>query len=422
MKLKYNVLVLGAGGREHAIIKKLKESPYLDKIYAFPGNGGISQDAEIPEISDDFKTINSFVKEKNISIVIPGPEAYIVKGIKDYIEGTFVFAPEKLSARLEGSKAFAKNFMKKYGIPTAPFEIFDEPEKAIDYLKTKKEIVVKADGLAGGKGAYVCNNFDESKEAVKQIMIEKKFGEAGNKVVIEEKLTGEEASILALISGENYAFFLPSQDHKQIYEGDRGPNTGGMGAYAPTTLIDNAILKKCEEKIIKRVIEGLIDEGLTYTGILYAGIMVYKNEPYVLEFNVRFGDPEIEALIPLLKSDLLETILLVKNQENFKLEWEKGYCVDVVLASKGYPGKYEKGKEIFISSEIPDDIYIYHAGTVIRGNKLLTNGGRVLNIAGKGKRIKEAREKVYSAIKYISFENMYYRRDIGLKEEKRQFI
>ncbi len=423
MNDKVNIMVLGSGGREHAIVDKIRKSPLVNKLYAYPGNGGIERDAIIPDLDFNFQNLKSFLKANHISVVVVGPEAYIVDGIADYFKDEkeiFIFAPEKKGAMLEGSKVFAKEFMKKYGIPTADFKVFDRPEKALEYLKKRDEIVVKADGLAAGKGVYVCDNFEESKKAIEDIMIHKKFKEAGSKVVIEDKLKGEEASILVMVNKDKYAFLIPSQDHKAIYENDKGPNTGGMGAYAPTTLISQDLLKKIENKIIRPLIEGLLKEGINYNGIIYVGIMVVKDDIYVLEFNVRFGDPETEAILPLMDNDLLENILLMKEGKDFNFKWKDGYCVDVVLASRGYPGQYEKGKEIFIDYNKLNDIYIYHAGTKIINNKLYTNGGRVLNVVAIESDIKKAREKVYNAIRYINFENMYYRKDIALKEELRK--
>jgi len=398
MKSKLNVLVLGSGGREHAICWKIKESSYLKKLFSIPGNGGISEVANVYEIKPTLENIKRFVEEKEIDIVIPGPEKFLVDGVSDYLNVP-TFGPSKNASLLEGSKVFAKNFMKKYDIPTANFEIFDDPLKAKEYIKNKNNLVIKADGLCAGKGVFV---------------------------VIEEKLIGEEASILVLLNRENYTFLIPSQDHKQVYDGDRGPNTGGMGAYAPTKLIDDTIMKKIEDKIVKRLINGLKIEEINYCGVLYLGLMIVEKEPFVLEFNIRFGDPETQAILPLLEDDLLEIILKIMEGEKLKLKWKDGYSVCVVLASKGYPGEYEKGKEIkFSSRHVANsewkDIIVFHAGTKKKNGKFYTNGGRVLNICGRENSIKKARETVYSFIEEnVYFEGMHYRRDIGLKEERRE--
>ncbi|RLD17529.1 MAG: phosphoribosylamine--glycine ligase [Caldiserica bacterium] len=420
-----NVLVLGSGGREHAICWKIKESSYLKKLFSIPGNGGISEVANVYEIKPTLENIKRFVEEKEIDIVIPGPEKFLVDGVSDYLNVP-TFGPSKNASLLEGSKVFAKNFMKKYDIPTANFEIFDDPLKAKEYIKNKNNLVIKADGLCAGKGVFVCEEEKKMIEAIDKIMIEKIFGSSGDKVVIEEKLIGEEASILVLLNRENYTFLIPSQDHKQVYDGDKGPNTGGMGAYAPTKLIDDTIMKKIEDKIVKRLINGLKIEEINYCGVLYLGLMIVEKEPFVLEFNIRFGDPETQAILPLLEDDLLEIILKIMEGEKLKLKWKDGYSVCVVLASKGYPGEYEKGKEIkFSSRHVANsewkDIIVFHAGTKKKNGKFYTNGGRVLNICGRENSIKKARETVYSFIEEnVYFEGMHYRRDIGLKEERRE--
>jgi len=425
MKSKLNVLVLGSGGREHAICWKIKESSYLKKLFSIPGNGGISEVANVYEIKPTLENIKRFVEEKEIDIVIPGPEKFLVDGVSDYLNVP-TFGPSKNASLLEGSKVFAKNFMKKYDIPTANFEIFDDPLKAKEYIKNKNNLVIKADGLCAGKGVFVCEEEKKMIEAIDKIMIEKIFGSSGDKVVIEEKLIGEEASILVLLNRENYTFLIPSQDHKQVYDGDKGPNTGGMGAYAPTKLIDDTIMKKIEDKIVKRLINGLKIEEINYCGVLYLGLMIVEKEPFVLEFNIRFGDPETQAILPLLEDDLLEIILKIMEGEKLKLKWKDGYSVCVVLASKGYPGEYEKGKEIkFSSRHVANsewkDIIVFHAGTKKKNGKFYTNGGRVLNICGRENSIKKARETVYSFIEEnVYFEGMHYRRDIGLKEERRE--
>ncbi len=416
------ILVIGGGAREHALVWKLNQSKLVKKIYSIPGNGGISQEAEIFNLPLKFEVLKNFVNEKKIDLILVGPEAPLVKGIADYFkrEGIMIFGPNKDASQLEGSKIFAKNFMKKYSIPTAHFEVFEESFRAIDYLKNKEEIVIKADGLSAGKGVVVSNSYIESCSAIKKFMEEKIFAEAGSRVVIEEKLKGEEASILLLLSGDNYSFLISSQDHKPVFEDDKGPNTGGMGAYSPTSLIDEEVMEKIKVKIIQPLIEGLQAERIKYSGVLYLGLMINKKEPYVLEFNVRFGDPETETILPLLENDLLEVILKLQAGEKIKLVWKEGSSIDVVLASEGYPGKYPEGRLIsFKAEQLPSDVFIFHAGTEFKDGNFYTSGGRVLNVAAIGNDIYEARDKVYNAISNIHFDGMHFRKDIGLKEIKR---
>jgi phosphoribosylamine--glycine ligase len=414
-----NVLVIGGGGREHAITWKLKKSTLADKIYCSPGNGGIMQDAEAVSLSADFNQIGRFIDEKNIDLLIVGPELPLVHGIADYFknEKVAVFGPSGRAAMLEGSKVFSKNFMRKYSVPTAGFEVFEESSKALDYLSGKKEVVIKADGLCAGKGVVVADDFSESSIAIRKFMDENIFGVAGSRVVVEEKLKGEEASILVLISGDNYSFLIPSQDHKAAFEGDKGPNTGGMGAYAPTSLITEELLKRIDKKIMNPIMEGLKKEGLDYSGVLYLGLMLDGDDINVLEFNVRFGDPEAQVIFPMMENDLLEVILQMQRGEKLDLQWKQGCCVDVVLASEGYPGNYPKGRIINIdNSVIPEDVCLFHAGTEYKGGNYYTTGGRVLNVSAVGSDIANAREKVYNAISNISFDGMHYRKDIGMKE------
>ncbi|MFH1416191.1 MAG: phosphoribosylamine--glycine ligase [Elusimicrobiota bacterium] len=420
-KERSRVLVIGGGGREHALVWKLKQSEFAEKIYCAPGNGGISGDAEVFGLPSEFADLKKIIEEKKIDMVVVGPEAPLVDGIADYLgsEGVTVFGPLKGSARLEGSKIYSKEFMKRHAIPTAGFDVFDDASKAMDYLKSRPEVVIKADGLCAGKGVVVTDSFDEGRETIEKFMTEKIFGNAGRRVVIEEKLKGEEASILALVSGKNCSLLIPSQDHKAVFEGDTGPNTGGMGAYAPASLVDSNMLDKVKKQIIVPVLEGLASEGMDYCGVLYAGLMICAGEPKVLEFNVRFGDPETEAVLPMMKSDLLEAIYDLNSGIEPEIEWKKGVCMDIVIASGGYPGHYEKGKKITIK-DIPDDVYVFHAATEERNGMLYTSGGRVLNVAAVGDDIKSVKEKVYNAVSNISFDGMYYRRDIGWKELARQ--
>lgn len=419
---KMNVLVIGSGGREHTLVWKIKQSPLVNKIYSIPGNGGISQDAEVYNVSLDSKEIKDFVKQRNIDFVIVGPEAPLVDGIVDNLEreDIKIFGPKKRGAMLEGSKVFAKEFMKKNKISTAPFEVFEDYDKAKEYIRGKENIVIKAEGLCGGKGVFVCDGYLQGRESLERIMKQSKFGDAGSRVVIEKRLFGEEASILVLLSKNNYEFMIPSQDHKPVFDGDRGSNTGGMGAYAPATIVDNEVREKVKGKIVEPLIEGLNKENIDYNGVLYLGLMIREGNPYVLEFNVRFGDPEIQAVLPLLKNDILEVLLDVKQDKKLDLKWEEGSCVDVVLASGGYPEKYEKGKKIFMDEEILKQVSIFHAGTEYTDKSFYTAGGRVLNVAAKADDIVKAREKAYNAIKGIRFDGMHYRKDIGSKEIKRR--
>jgi phosphoribosylamine--glycine ligase len=421
------VLILGGGGREHTICYSLSKSPKLEKLFCIPGNGGISEIAEtIENISvTDFDKIIKFCKENKIDLVIPGPEEPLVKGLKDSLnkEGIKVFGPDTIGALLEGSKSFAKEIMSKAGIPTAKFEIFDESSKAKAYIEKKgAPIVVKADGLCAGKGVFVCETKEEAIRAIEKIMEEKIFGEAGNKVVIEEKLVGEEASYIVITDGYNFKALPTSQDHKRLLDNDEGPNTGGMGAYSPTPLIDQALKEKIEEKIIKPTLKILEKEGHPYIGFLYAGLMIVNKEPYVLEFNCRLGDPEAQAILPRVESDFLEIIemALEKNLNKIDLKEKSESAVCVVMASKGYPGKYEKGKKIEgleKASQIPG-VIIFHAGTKKINNEFYTNGGRVLGVTALDKDIPLAIEKAYKAVSMIYFEGAHYRKDIGKKAFK----
>jgi phosphoribosylamine--glycine ligase len=421
------VLILGGGGREHTICYTLSKSPKLEKLFCIPGNGGISEIAETVEnISvTDFDKITKFCKENKIDLVIPGPEEPLVKGLKDYLnkEGIKVFGPDTIGALLEGSKSFAKEIMSKAGIPTAKFEIFDEPSKAKAYIEKKgAPIVVKADGLCAGKGVFVCETKEEAIKAIEKIMEEKIFGEAGNKVVIEEKLVGEEASYIVITDGYNFKALPTSQDHKRLLDNDEGPNTGGMGAYSPTPLIDQELKEKIEEKIIKPALKILEKEGHPYIGFLYAGLMIVDKEPYVLEFNCRLGDPEAQAILPRVENDFLEIIeiALEKNLNKIDLKEKSDSAVCVVMASKGYPGKYEKGKKIEgleKASQTPG-VIIFHAGTKKIDNEFYTSGGRVLGVTALDKDIPLAIEKAYKAVSMIYFEGAHYRKDIGKKAFK----
>ncbi|ADY73078.1 Phosphoribosylamine--glycine ligase [Desulfurobacterium thermolithotrophum DSM 11699] len=419
------VLVVGSGGREHALVWKLAQSPKVEKVYGAPGNPGIAQVGECIDISPtDIERLANFAEKEGIDLTVVGPEAPLVAGIVDEFEkrGLKVFGPSKEAARLEGSKAFSKEMMKKYGVPTADFEVFDDPEKAKEYIRKKgAPIVVKADGLAAGKGVVVAKSVEEALEAIDKIMIERVFGDAGNKVVVEDCLFGEEASYLVVTDGENFIPLATAQDHKAVFDEDKGPNTGGMGAYSPAPVLSKEMEKEVQEKVIKPILKGMKQEGHPFKGILYAGLMITSDGPKVLEFNVRFGDPEAQVILRRLKTDLVDVCLsVIEGNLVDGLEWIDETAICVVLASKGYPGKYEKGK--FISgieeAENIDNVVVFHAGTAIKDGKFITNGGRVLNVTALGKDIVEARENVYNAVEKIYFEGMHYRKDIGLKALK----
>jgi len=411
------VFVVGGGGREHALGWKISQSPEVDKIFFAPGNGGTTDIGENIDISpEDINGLLKFAQTNNIDLTIVGPEIPLSMGITDIFKekGLKIFGPTKNAARLESSKAFAKEMMVKQEIPTGRYEIFDDYNAAHNYIeKHSTPIVVKASGLAAGKGAIVCINKEKAFESIDEIMQQKKFGAAGDVVVIEDFLSGKEVSILAFLDGDRILPLIPSQDHKKIYDGDKGPNTGGMGAYAPAIDIGASEIKYIKEKVFKPTAEGMLKQGIPFQGILYAGLMITKEGPKVLEFNVRFGDPETQAILPLMKSDLTKIIMEIPDgtfPEN--IEWTQGYAVCVVAASQGYPVKYEKGKSIRIEEVDNDNIIIFHAGTKQQDGQLITNGGRVLNSVGIGKTIEDAKENAYQGIKTISFEGMYYRKDI----------
>ncbi len=421
------VLIIGSGGREHCLSVKIAQSPLVEKVYCAPGNGGTSLVAEnVNILATDIEGLLKFAQDKKIDLTIVGPEDPLVEGIVDIFEdeGLKIFGPRSELALLEGSKAFAKEVMRKYDIPTADFRIFDNPDQAKKYLKKKgAPIVIKADGLAAGKGVVVAKDIDEAIAAVDMMMVEEKLGPAGEKIVIEDCLEGEEVSILVITDGDTVIPLVSSQDHKPVYDNDKGPNSGGMGAYAPAPIVDEETLNQIRNQIAVPLIAGFKKEGSLYRGILYIGLMIKNNLPSVLEFNVRFGDPETQVILPKLKSDLADLILKsVDNKLNeVKLEWDERACLCVVLTSGGYPVAYEKGKEIKGLESLVglDDIFVFHAGTKLLGEEpgsgFITNGGRVLNVTAFGQDIREAQTKVYKAIENISFEKMHFRRDIGNK-------
>ena len=418
------VLVVGSGGREHTLVWKISQSRKVDKIYCAPGNGGIKELAELVNIkADDVDALLSFAKENKIDLTIVGPEVSLVKGIVDIFqkEGLKIFGPTKELAMLEGSKVFAKEAMTKFGLPTADFKVFDDPEDAKKYLNEKgAPIVVKADGLAAGKGVIVAKTVEEAETAIEDIMVKKIFGGAGDRLILENCLEGEEASILVFSDGKNIAPLVSAQDHKRIFDNDEGPNTGGMGAYSPAPVVSGEIFNDIIDKVFRPMITGLAKQGKYYKGVLYGGLMMTKHGPMVLEFNVRFGDPETQAILPRLKSDLVDVAIacIEGNLDKINLEWDERSCLCIVAASKGYPGSYEKHKKISGLEDVKDGM-VFHAGTVSENGNIFTNGGRVLGVAGLGSDIKSAKLKAYEAAGKIKFDGIYYRKDIGDKAIKR---
>lgn len=416
------VLVIGSGGREHALAWKLSHSRRVEKIYCMPGNAGISEIAECIDVHDDLEALLDFVKYEWIDLTIVGPEAPLSRGIVDLFEkeGRRIIGPNKDASRLETSKVFAKDFMRRYGIPTAEYRVFTSYLHAEDYVRIKgAPIVVKADGLAAGKGVFVAKTIDEAMEALRLIMKERVFGDAGERVVIEDYLDGEEASFMAFCDGKTIIPMVSSQDHKRVFDNDEGPNTGGMGAYSPAPVITEEIEKTVMNRIMLPTMRGLRSEGIKYKGILYAGLMIKNGLPYVLEFNCRFGDPETQPVLSRLKTDLVDIsfAIIEERLSDLDIQWRPEASVCVVLASKGYPGKYEKGKVIEGLERLKgiDDLYVFHAGTSFNNSNIVTSGGRVLGVTALGKDILEARDKVYSAIEKVHFDGMHYRKDIALR-------
>ena len=413
------ILVIGGGGREHAVIKKLKESKKVEKIFVAPGNGGMAKDATLVDIKGtDTEKLCAFAKENGIDYAVVTPDDPLVLGVVDALTeiGVPCFGPNKRAAIIEGSKAFSKNLMKKYGIPTAKYEVFSDQEKAIEYLKTQKmPIVIKADGLALGKGVLICQTLEESINAVKSMMSDKVFGASGDNIVIEEFLTGPEVSVLAFTDGKTLVPMVSSMDHKRALTGDLGLNTGGMGTIAPNPFYTKAIEKECMDKIFIPTINAMNAENRTFKGCLYFGLMLTENGPKVIEYNCRFGDPETQVVLPLLESDLLEIMMATTFGTLTKemVKFSNGACACVIMASSGYPEKYEKGFEINIAKEALGSVYV--AGATIKGDKLLTSGGRVLGVIGKADCLSDAIKKAYENVKGVSFANAYYRTDIGQK-------
>ena len=412
-----NILVIGSGGREHALYWKLSESPQTEQIYAIPGNPSMGASAAIA--LDDHAAILRFVKEHEIGLVVVGPEVPLMNGLVDELEaaGIRAFGPRANAAEIEGSKSFAKDLMKKYGIPTARYEVFTAAEPARAYIRQEgAPIVVKADGLAAGKGVIVAMTEQEALDAVDAIMEDHSFGDAGARVVIEEFMEGEEASLLAFTDGTTIRPMISAQDHKRAYDGDRGPNTGGMGTYAPAPVMTPEMTERAVEEILKPTIAAMAKEGRTYRGCLYLGLMVTADGPKVVEFNARFGDPETQVVLPLLDSDLVAIMCACADGTlaDVPIRWKDGAAVCVVLASGGYPGHYEKGQEIHgLADAEAMGALVFHAGTAMKDGKLVTNGGRVLGVVGRGADISSAVDAAYAAATKISFKDAYYRKDIA---------
>ena len=412
-----NILVIGSGGREHALYWKLSESPQTEQIYAIPGNPGMG--ASVAIALDDHAAILRFVKEHEIGLVVVGPEVPLMNGLVDELEaaGIRAFGPRANAAEIEGSKSFAKDLMKKYGIPTARYEVFTAAEPARAYIRQEgAPIVVKADGLAAGKGVIVAMTEQEALDAVDAIMEDHSFGDAGARVVIEEFMEGEEASLLAFTDGTTIRPMISAQDHKRAYDGDRGPNTGGMGTYAPAPVMTPEMTERAVEEILKPTIAAMAKEGRVYRGCLYLGLMVTADGPKVVEFNARFGDPETQVVLPLLDSDLVAIMCACADGTlaDVPIRWKEGAAVCVVLASGGYPGHYDKGQEIHgLADAEAMGALVFHAGTAMKDGELVTNGGRVLGVVGRGADISSAVDAAYVAATKISFKDAYYRKDIA---------
>ncbi len=416
------ILVLGSGGREHAIIRKIKESPKVDKIYAAPGNGGISKDAECINIGVmDKEGIVRFSKENAVDVVFVAPDDPLAAGMVDALtaNGIRAFGPRAEAAIIESSKVFSKNLMKKYHIPTADYEVFDDPAKAIEYIEDKNRypVVIKADGLALGKGVIIAQTQKEARDAVKEIMEDKKFGDSGNKVVVEEFLTGPEVSVLAFTDGISLVPMVSSKDHKRAYDNDEGLNTGGMGTISPNPYYTDEVAEICRKTIFEPTVAAMNSENRTFKGCLYFGLMITPDGPKVIEYNARFGDPEAQVVLPRLKTDLVDIIEAVIDERlsQVNIEWKDEATACVVMASGGYPLAYKKGIEI---SGLDDNgqisgAEIFHAGTKLENGKFYTNGGRVLGVTAEAKTLDEALEKAYAAVSKISFEGAHYRKDIG---------
>jgi len=423
-----NVLVIGSGGREHALAWKIAQSPLVEKVYGAPGNPGIDRlekGACINVGVNDFEALDTYIEAEGIDLTVVGPEVPLVHGIVDFLEerGKRVFGPSKKAAQLEGSKSFAKEFMARHGIPTAESRTFDDLQEALAYVRSQPApIVIKADGLAAGKGVTVAVSQAEAEAAIYAAMAEGAFGEAGARVVVEEYLTGEEASILAFCDGRTVKPLASSQDHKPVGENDEGPNTGGMGAYSPAPVVTDALMEEIVWDVLVPTSAGMAKEGMPYKGILYAGLMITGNGPKVIEYNVRFGDPETQAILPRMETDLVPALLACCNGtlDSCEIRYSPRPCVSIVMASEGYPGVYAKAKEItgVDEAEALEDVAVFAAGVKRKGDQLFSSGGRVLNVTALGNTQRAAMEKAYQAVSCIHFEGAFYRRDIGAKALK----
>lgn len=421
------VMVIGSGGREHCLTWKVRQNPSVKEIFCIPGNGGMSELGECVALSSLSEMV-TFAREKAVDLVLVGPEGPLARGIVDLLKAQNipVVGPDRNAALLESSKVFAKRFMERYGIPTAPFHIFEEYEEAVAYFRRRSEypVVVKADGLAAGKGVYILNDLDESLDALFEIMVSKKFGESGKRVVVEDFIQGEEATVMVLLDGKSYCFLPSSQDHKRVGEGDIGPNTGGMGAYSPAPITTPSMWEKIERRIVHPLLEGIKAEHLFYRGILYLGLMIdQKENPWVLEFNVRLGDPEVQVVLPRIQNDWVDlSFALWKGElDTIRLQVDAKEALGVVLVSQGYPGHYEVGKKIEGLEEVEErkGVFLFHAGTEKRADGFYTAGGRVLNVCALGGNLADAYHKAYEAVSGIRFEGMYYRKDIGFRALKK---
>ncbi len=413
-----NILVVGGGGREHAICWKLSNEADVEKIYCAPGNAGISNVAECVSIGDsDIEALLQFAKENEIDLTIVGPEVPLVAGIVDEFEkeNLKVFGPNKKCAQLEGSKAFSKNFMIRHNLPTAKYKEYTDLDKAIAEIdEFGYPVVIKADGLAAGKGVVIPENREDAIETLKEMMADHKFGHAGDKIVIEEFLTGVETSILAFVDNNTIVPMVSAKDHKKVFEGETGLNTGGMGTFSPSEIYTDELAKEIQDKILDKTLEGFKKDNLNYKGILFVGLMITEEGPKVLEYNVRFGDPETQSVLFRLNTDLnkVMTAIIDNNLKNIEINYSKEEAICVMLTSGGYPEAYEKGKVITGLENLDSDIVVFHSGTKFNGEDIVTNGGRVIGITAKGSSVKEASDKVYENIKKINFEGMHYRKDI----------
>ncbi|MCL0042596.1 phosphoribosylamine--glycine ligase [Thermodesulfovibrionales bacterium] len=421
-------LVIGGGGREHAIVWKLMQSRHVDKVYCMPGNAGIAEIAECIDVhSLDFNKLVDFVRYEWVDLTIVGPEGPLSGGIVDAFEreGRRIVGSTKMATQLESSKVFAKEFMKRYRIPTAEYKVFTSYIHAEEYVRMKGlPIVIKADGLAAGKGVFVASRAEEVVDALRLVMKERIFGDAGNRVIVEQYLEGEEVSFMAFTDGSTIIPMVSSQDYKRVFDNDEGPNTGGMGAYSPAPVITRELESIIMERIMRPAISGLKAMGIKYKGVLYAGLIIDNGNPYVLEFNCRFGDPEAQSILSRLNTDIMDIFMAITDERlsDINIEWSDEAAVCVVLASEGYPGKYKRGKVIHGLNDVRDmdDVVVFHAGTAFNDNEIITKGGRVLGVTATGKDINGAKERSYEAVKRIHFEGMHYRKDIANKALNRQ--